>query len=125
MSKQLSPKYRNYINSDQWRKGWRRGLTMRLLFGRDAICPLLKAHHADHLHYKNLTHELPLRDLVPLNKTMHLRIVTPLRSCLRFILGRSLGNALLAWILRAFVLGWQGAAIWAIVKIYQTVRTIC
>jgi hypothetical protein len=52
MSKQLSPKYRNYINSDQWRKGWRRGLTMQLLLGRDAICPLLKAHHADHLHYK-------------------------------------------------------------------------
>jgi hypothetical protein len=124
MSKQLSPQYRNYINSDQWRKGWRRGLTMQLLLGRDAICPLLKAHHADHLHYKNLTCELPLRDLVPLNKTIHLRIITPLRSFLRAILGRSLGNALLAWILRAFVIGWQGAAIWAIVKIYQWVRTI-
>jgi hypothetical protein len=124
MSKQLSPQYRNYINSDQWRKGWRRGLTMQLLLGRDAICPLLKAHHADHLHYKNLTRELPLRDLVPLNKTIHLRIITPLRSFLRAILGRSLGNALLAWILRAFVIGWQGAAIWAIVKIYQWVRTI-
>jgi hypothetical protein len=69
MSKQLSPQYRNYINSDQWRKGWRRGLTMQLLLGRDAICPLLKAHHADHLHYKNLTRELPLRDLVPLIDT--------------------------------------------------------
>lgn len=124
MTKQLSPKYRNYINSDQWRKGWRRGLTMQLLLGRDAICPLLKAHHADHLHYENLTHELPLRDLVPLNKTMHLRIITPLRSLLRIALGRKLGNALLAWTLRAFVLGWQSAAIWSIVKIYQTVKTI-
>jgi hypothetical protein len=59
-----------------------------------------------------------------LNKTIHLRIITPLRSLLRAILGRSLGNALLAWILRAFVIGWQGVAIWAIVKIYQWVRTI-
>jgi hypothetical protein len=84
--------------------------------------PLLKAHHADHLHYKNLTHELPLRDLVPLNKTMHLRIVTPLRSLLRFILGRGLGNALLAWIFRAFVLGWWGLAIGLIARICQAIK---
>jgi hypothetical protein len=39
--------------------------------GRDALFPWLPAHHAEHLTYKNLGHEWPIRDIVPLNRDVH------------------------------------------------------
>jgi hypothetical protein len=117
MSERLSPQYRAYIQSDRWRKGWRRQATLAMLLGQDCICPLLPATQADHLTYRNLEHELPLRDLVPLNRHTH-QLVTMLRDVLRAVLGRKTGNFLMAWFLRGCVLFWWGLAIAGFLRIY-------
>ncbi|MBE9178715.1 hypothetical protein IQ268_09095 [Oculatella sp. LEGE 06141] len=69
--KQFSPAYREHVEgrSPSWM--FRRWLCFVLLFGRDCVCPLLPAHHAEHLTYRNLGHELPMRDIVPLNRVTH------------------------------------------------------
>lgn len=122
--KKLSPEYREYIRSDRWRKGWRRKSTMYLVCGLDTIFPFLPAHHADHITYTNLTKELPLRDLVPLNKTVHLRMVTPTRDRLRKIFGRKLGNALMAWFLRGCVLWWWFVALSGLIQLCIFLRDL-
>jgi hypothetical protein len=113
----LSPQYQKYIKSDSWRS--RRPFIMALMLGRDTILPILPAHDCDHITYKNLGYELPLRDCVPLNKITHRWIITPLRSLLRFILGRSRGNFVMAWFLRGCVIWWWGCAIFGVVKLWE------
>jgi hypothetical protein len=75
----FSEKYRRHVNMANPR--WRviRAVTFTFSFGRDCIFPVLPARNADHLHYKNLGHELPLIDLVPLHTSTH-RVVTRLRA---------------------------------------------
>lgn len=123
MGKFLSPEYRAYINSSEWKRGWRRGLTLWLLFGRDCILPIFPAHDADHVTYRNLTRELPLRDLVPLNRVMHRQIITPLRDLLRSLLGRKLGNRMLAWFLRGCVMFWWGVIFTIVVQIAALIQS--
>lgn len=75
----FSRNYREHVNPDN--AGWqaRRKITFALSFGRDCVLPFLPASQADHLHYRNLRSELPLRDLVPLHPGTH-QVVTALRK---------------------------------------------
>jgi hypothetical protein len=104
--KKLSSGYYEYINSPRWKQSLRRKLSLNLLFGRDIICPLLKAHDVEHLTYSNFKKELPIRDLVPLNRVVHRNIITPIKGLFRVIFGRKLGNFLMAWFLRTCLLFW-------------------
>lgn len=119
MDKYLSSEYREYIASDRWIKGWRRTWTMWMMLGGDALLPFLPAHHADHLHYKNLGHELPFRDILPLNRRVHLEVVTPVRAILRKQFGSTLGNHYLAFAMRAIVLFWWGLMVLGTIGIIQ------
>lgn len=123
MTKRLSPQYRNYIRSDRWRKGWRRGLSLKLLFGGCVLCPFLTATQADHLTYRNLEHELPFRDLVPVNKHSH-ALIGVIRDVARATLGRRMGNAIVAWWLRLMVLGWWSLMICGALVIYRFARSL-
>ncbi|MBD1848520.1 hypothetical protein [Leptolyngbya sp. FACHB-711] len=66
----VSPQYVAYINSKGWKQSLRRQIALNLLFGRDPIIPLLKAHDVEHLSYKRVDfpncrgHEIPFR-LIP------------------------------------------------------------
>jgi hypothetical protein len=99
----LSPEYREYILSEGWRK---RSLLIRhCTLNRDALMPLLKANHADHLTYRNMESELFLRDCVPLNFATHW-VVTQLRKILRWAIGRNLANTIVAWVMRIICVAW-------------------
>lgn len=83
----FSPKYREHVSRRS--KGWQRHcrLCKALFLGRDALLPILPAHHVDHLHYGNLGAEIPFLDTLPLHRLTH-SIVTFLRR----IFGRFLVN---------------------------------
>ncbi len=108
----VSPQYVAYINSKGWKQSLRRQIALNLLFGRDPIIPLLKAHDVEHLSYKRVDfpncrgHEIPFLDLMPLNRFMHRQAITPLKDFLRRSLGRKWGNAIVAHLLRACLLFW-------------------
>lgn len=110
--KHFSPKYRQHVTqrSPSWRfRGW---LCFALLLGRDCICPLLPAHHAEHLHYRGLGRELPWLDIVPMNRWTH-RLVTWLKDVIpsyRFV------NC---WLLRLTYGFWIGCEAWVIWQIWQ------
>lgn len=69
--RQHSEKYTNHVRrqSQLWR--FCRWLCMAPLLGRDCVCPILQAKDVHHLHYRNLGHELPIRDVVPLHRVTH------------------------------------------------------
>lgn len=71
---------------------------MFLSLGRDCVLPLLPAHHADHLHYRNLGHELPIRDIVPLHRKVHDVVGKIRKTPLRPLLTLYLRLSYLAWI---------------------------
>lgn len=52
---------------------------MAITLGRDTVCPLLRSTDLDHVSYKRLGNELPLIDVVPLNRLTH-TAVTYLRE---------------------------------------------
>jgi hypothetical protein len=99
----LSPEYRQYINSDKWRN--RSRFIRRCTLDRDSLIPLLKAHHTDHLTYRNMGGELFLRDCVPLNRNVH-GFITALRKFLRWTIGRKLANFIVAWVMRIICILW-------------------
>ena len=74
----FSPKYRRATNlqSPHWR--FIRRVTFAITLGRDTVAVWWPATDCDHLHYRNLGHELPFRDVVGLNWRTH-RLVTVLR----------------------------------------------
>lgn len=110
--KKLSREYVQYINSKGWKQSLRRKVALNLLFGRDVIFPLLKAHDVEHLSYKRIDfrqcrgYELPFLDLLPLNRVTHRQFITPIKDVLRSLLGRKLGNAIVANFLRGCLLLW-------------------
>ncbi|MBD1851685.1 hypothetical protein H6F87_16965 [Cyanobacteria bacterium FACHB-502] len=110
----LSPQYFRYINSKGWKQSLRRKIALNLLFGRDPIIPLLKAHDVEHLSYKRVDfenctgYEIPFIDLIPLNRFIHRQVITPLKGFLKGLLGRKWGNAIVAHFLRACLLFWYG-----------------
>jgi len=118
--KHLSSEYKAYINSVGWKKSLRRAIAFNLLFGQDVVFPLLKAHDIEHLSYKRIDfkncrgYEIPVLDLLPLNRVVHCQIVTPVKDLLRSIFGRRLGNAIVANFLRACLLFWYAVALLAI-----------
>jgi hypothetical protein len=116
----LSPEYRQYINSKSWRS--KRPFIMALTLGRDSILPIFPAHDCDHLTYKNLGRELPLRDCVPLHRFTHRNVITPARSVLRKILGRSLGNFVAAWFLRGCVIWWWSIPVRLMLAFWRTIN---
>jgi hypothetical protein len=67
----FSPEYIKHVvaKSPRWKLA--RWLCMNPLLGRDCVLPVLRAHHCHHLHYRNLGHELPIRDIVPLHRITH------------------------------------------------------
>lgn len=118
MKKGLSKDYLAYINSAKWKQGWRRKATLALLGGRCILCPILRATDCDHLTYRNLKQELPIRDLVPLSSPAH-RLVTMVRSLARAVLGRQLGNGLVAWSLRGILFGEYFLVFWGVMEIWN------
>ncbi len=74
----FSPEYRRATSPRNPR--WRivRTITFALTLGRDTIAIWRRADQCDHLHYRNLGHEWPLRDVVGLNHRTH-ALVTGLR----------------------------------------------
>jgi len=74
----FSARYRAAVSPQN--RSWQatRRLTFALSFGRDCICPLLRAREVDHLHYRNLGSEIPWIDVVPLHPRTH-ALVTVLR----------------------------------------------
>lgn len=114
----VSPEYSRYINSSGWKKSLRRWIALHLLLGGDAVIPFLRAHHVEHLSYERIDfqnckgYEVPFLDLLPLNRWMHLKVVTPVKDVLRQLLGRRLGNAVVAYFLRICLLFWYGFFLW-------------
>lgn len=71
MAKRFPPKYSNYIVKRRWDWVLRSKLCKIPLLGRCCVCPLLPGGDAARITYKNLCHELPLRDIVPMNRFFH------------------------------------------------------
>jgi hypothetical protein len=92
----FSQAYRNRLRAPSW--GMLRGICFALTFGRDALCPLLRARQLDHLTYERLGREIPLFDVLPLSGGTH-RLITALRD--RF------GRERITMILRAIGLVWM------------------
>lgn len=67
--------YYTYINSPEWHR--KSKAFQRVMFNRCAVFPFLKSHDAHHMTYRNLKHEIFLRDCVPLSKFVHRDIVHP------------------------------------------------
>ena len=115
--KYLSNNYRQYIYSKNWKQSLRRKIALNLLFGQDVIFPLLKAHDVEHLSYKRVDfkrcvgHEIPFLDLLPMNRFTHRKIITPVKDVLRKLLGRKLGNAIVANFLRCCLIFWYTIAL--------------
>jgi hypothetical protein len=102
------------MQSTGWKQSLRCQIALNLLFGRDLIIPLLKAHDVEHLSYKRVDfqnctgHEIPFLDLMLLNRFIHRQAITPLKDFLRQLLRRKWGNAIVAHFLRACLLFWYG-----------------
>jgi hypothetical protein len=115
--KYLSADYRNYIYSKGWKQSLRRKIAMNLLFGQDVIFPLLRAGDCEHLSYKRIDfktckgREIPFLDLLPMNRVTHRHVITPIKDVLRKVLGRQLGNAVVANFLRGCLLFWYAVAL--------------
>lgn len=95
------------MESTSWRL--RRLATFALTWGRDAVFPLLPAQDAAHLSYRHLEHEIPVRDIVPLNRATH-RIVDKLRADHRLApyVNAYVRLSCLAWIGSELWLTWSG-----------------
>jgi hypothetical protein len=121
-----SPDYHRYINSRDWKESLRRKIALHLLFGQDVVLPVLKAHDVEHLSYRRIDfkrckgYEIPVLDLLPLNRVTHRQIITPLKKILRSCFGRKLGNAVpselrkaltVAYFLRGCLLFWYAIAL--------------
>ncbi len=72
--------------------------------------PLLPAHHAGHLHYRHLGHELPIRDIVPLHRNIHDIVGRIRKTSLRPLLTMYLRLSYLVWI------GVEVYAVWMLVQ---------
>ena len=85
---------------------WRfvRALTFMFTLGRDTVAVWWKATDCDHLHYRNLGRELPLRDVVGLNRRTHVLVTELRRRGWSLPVNLVLRLAYLAWLL-----GWLGA----------------
>lgn len=103
--KRFSAKYRNYIVKRHWTWVFRSKLCKVLLLGRCCICPLLPGGDAAHLTYKNIEHELPLRDIVPMNRFFHRIFDSQLLKPFRPVLN---------WLVRGLYLFWIGVEAWAL-----------
>ena len=68
--------YRTYINSPKWKL--KSSNCRKRTYDRCALLPWLRAHHAHHLTYRNLTNEMIIRDIVPLNRYVHRVIHFPI-----------------------------------------------
>ncbi len=71
----MSNEYYEYLNSAEWHRKSR--FFQGVMQNRDCVFPFLKTQDAHHMTYRNLKHEVFLRDVVPLNKTFHLKILHP------------------------------------------------
>jgi hypothetical protein len=104
-----SATYQRHVSmeSTSWRL--RRFAAFALTWGRDAVCPLLPAQDAAHLTYRHLGSELPIRDIVPLNRAIH-RIVDDLRANRQFapVVNAYVRLSFLAWMVGELWLTWTG-----------------
>lgn len=100
----LSTTYREYMGSAGWRR--RRRTCLAFTFDRDCVFPWWPATDVDHLYYKNLGHEIPIRDIVPLNHRTHCAV-----TLLRRRFGRRSVNALLQLACGMWMAGYLGALV--------------
>lgn len=118
-------KYHQYIQSKQWRSKCK--FIKSVTCGRDAIFPFLKASHVHHLTYRNLEHELFLRDVIPLHPITHSLIhgicrlgvrrhdIIPIRTALNWLILRPLACL---WLLPILAL----AVLFALAKIGNKIK---
>lgn len=119
MIMRLSNEYTQHIRSDKWRNTSR--FCRRVWCDRDCIFPLFPSHETDHISYKNMGHEWPIRDVLPLSRTNH-QIITYLRKLLKGGgMKITLAQRLLAWVMRIFAMLWLPFiwALWAIAKVVR------
>ena len=115
--KYLSNEYRQYIYSKGWKQSLRRKIALNLLFGCDPIFPLLRCHDVEHLSYKRIDfkncrgYEIPFLDIIGMNRFTHRKLITPIKDVLRNLLGRKLGNAIVANFLRCCLIFWYTIAL--------------
>ena len=64
-----SSEYTKYIQGQEWKKT--SNFVIWLTGGYCVLHPWKKASHTHHMTYKNMKHELPIRDCVPLSKNAH------------------------------------------------------
>lgn len=62
-------RYIEYINSDKWKQKSR--VFRGVMLNRCSVFPFLISNDAHHMTYRNLEHEIFLRDVVPLSKGVH------------------------------------------------------
>lgn len=67
--------YHAYLASPEWHR--KASKIQRIMFKRCAVLPFLKSSDTHHMTYRNLEHEMFLRDCVPLSKFIHRDIVHP------------------------------------------------
>lgn len=109
MAKALSPQYRRYMRSPKWRKksDFAKWLTRR----RCVVFPWLRATNSHHLTYRNLEHELPVRDIVPLSELAHWIFGS-------WLFRKTLLRVPTNYLLRLLMLGWLGGgAGWVVLAI--------
>lgn len=64
-----SPEYTNWINSQEWKTKSKK--CQQLTRKHCILFPWLSSRHCHHLHYRNMTTEIPIRDIVALSVTAH------------------------------------------------------
>jgi hypothetical protein len=99
-----SNEYISYIHSTQWYD--KRAKCQSLTANHCILFPWLKSRHCHHLTYKNLTREVPLRDIVPLSKTahtiIHWHILWKIKQ-VRFIVNLILRALMIVWVAVWFI----------------------
>lgn len=82
--------YQYYINSPEWKQKSKR--IQKMTKNRCVVFPWLRSNHTHHLTYRNLKHEIAIRDCVPVSrfahKILHIKIFwkSPLRKPINYIL---------------------------------------
>lgn len=105
-----SKEYQTYIISQKWRS--KSSKCQAMTGKRCVLFPWLRSRHAHHLTYKNLEHEIPVRDIVPLSKAAHWIVHLPIlwRFCnkvspVRVLVNLVLRSLFVFWIVINFLLG--------------------
>ena len=105
--------YLYYINSTEWKQKSRN--IQKMTKNRCIVFPWLRSNHTHHLTYRNLKHEIAIRDCVPVSKfahkILHLKLFwkTPLRTPINYVLRMFM---LMSMFISLFRKWWHLLSIW-------------